>query len=64
MMKILIVHCLMLLAVPGLQIQRSLIINQEEFTGLEDKMGEILSDLERQSTDALSRWQILSRNCR
>ncbi|MGO4273169.1 sigma factor-like helix-turn-helix DNA-binding protein, partial [Paenibacillus sp. TAF58] len=24
-----------------------LVINQEEFTGLEDKMGEILSDLER-----------------
>ena len=37
----------MLFVVPGLQILKSLIINQEEFTGLEDKMGEILSDLER-----------------
>ena len=47
MMKILIVRCLMSFAVPELQILRSLIINQEEFSGLEDKMGEILSDLER-----------------
>ena len=41
-----------------------LIINQEEFIGLEDKMAEILSDLERKVTDALSGWTLLSGDCR